>query len=451
MRAKLTIIFWMIATVLLLVSACGPTTGVDQPSATASVTTSPIATSTPASTTAPQPVTAIPSDFLPGLSQSGIIPSAPHRIGLITSESGTDAEVRNICTGYQERFAVTISARTCGKAAEQQAAAEEMISSGVELLIVEPADDASSNVDELCEQKDVPYISMGAELDKEPGQGNYICAIVRDEYLTGVLNGISIVQAMTEKYGEPRGNIAELAGVVSSETSMMRSQGLRRALSSHDKLRIVCSMTGGDDQASYAAAVNILKAYRAGDLDGIVAVDDAAALQVLQAVLNYDRTELLGRIWTAGGTAEGLTGVWYGQFAQTVENTAFSGMTALEYALQYLEGHGDEIPPVVTAVTRAFSAETQEQKDSIAAFIAKLKETGAWHCIESVGDYKPFLTDQPLLAEYYPKPWYEQSSSYLTELEPYTTKDAIYTSAAQTEPEPPASEETEQPEAVAQP
>jgi ABC-type sugar transport system substrate-binding protein len=290
---------------------------------------------------------------------------------------------------------------------------------------------------------------MGAQLNSEPGQGGYVCAIVRDDYLTGVLNGISIMQTMTEKYGEPRGNIAELAGVVDDETAIMRSKGLRRVLAGHDKLRVVCSVTGGDDSASYAAAVNILKAYRTGELDGIVAVDDAAALQVLQAVLNYDRTELLGCIWTAGGTVDGLTGVWYGQFAQTVESTAFSGMAALEYALQYLEGQGGDIPAIVTGVTRAFAAKTQESKDGIAALVAQLKEMGASSCIESVGGYAPFLPDA-LLTQYYPTPWYQLDAGYLKELEPYTTQDAIY--ASDEEPEPTVSgEETEQPEANAQP
>jgi ABC-type sugar transport system substrate-binding protein len=448
-KIKLTIIIWMIAAALLLVSACGPSADSGPPSVSVTVTKMPSAAPTPIP--APQPVTEIPSDFLPGLSEAGIIPSDTHHIGIIINGPETEAELQWICAAYQERFGITISAQVCSSAAQQQAAAKEMIGSGTELLIVEPSAEAPSGVDELCEQNGVSYISMGTQLDKTPGQGAYVCAIVRDEYLTGVLSGISIVQAMTEKYGKPRGNIAELAGVVTDETSIMRSRGLRRVFAAHDQLRVVCSMTGGDDQAAYAAAVNILKAYRAGELDGIVAVDDAAALQVLQAVLNYDRTELLGCIWTAGGTVDGMTGVWYGQFAQTVENTAFSGMTAIEYALQYLEGNGDEIPPVVTAVTRVFSAKTQEQKDSLAVLIAQLKDTGAMRCIESTGAFAPFIPDQSLLEKYYPVPWYEQDSNYLTELEPYTTEDAIYASSSQAKPEPSASNETEQPEAGAQP
>ena len=444
MKAKMTVIIGMITLILLMTGACVPAADNVQPSAAApTATPAPAPTSTPV----PQPVTAIPADFLPGLNSAGAIPAAPHHIGVITAGTESGAELERIAAAYQERFSVTITAKACGSAAEQRSAAEEMVGAGVELLIVEPAGDAPSDVDELCEQQGMPYISMGAQLDSEPGQGDYICAIVRDEYLTGVLSGISIVQAMTEKYGEPRGNIAEMAGVVDDDTAIMRSRGLRRVFAAHDKLRVVCSVTGGDDSASYAAAVNILKAYRTGELDGIVAVDDAAALQVLQAVLNYDRTELLGCIWTAGGTVDGLTGVWYGQFAQTVESTAFSGMTAMEYALQYLEGQ--DIPPVVTAVTRAFSAKTQGSKDGIATLIAQLEEMGASRCIESTGDYAPFLPD-PLLAQYYPAPWYEQGSGYLTELEPYTTEDAIYASG--NEPEPTVSgEETEQPEAGAQP
>jgi ribose transport system substrate-binding protein len=386
----------------------------------------------------PEPVTNIPSDFLPGLSES-FVPAGAHHIGIIIETDSDWDELQTICDTYQDRFNVTITARNCADAAQQSVAAEEMLSSGIELMIIESTNGMDCNVDELCEQQGIPYISMGNRLDAEPGQGSYVCAIVRDEYLTGVLTGISIVQAMSEKYGEPRGNIAELAGVVSDETSVMRSRGLRRVLAPHDKLRVVCSMVGGDDETAYAAAVNILKAFREGDLDGIVAVDDKSALQVLQAVLNYDRTELLGAIWTAGGTKDGLTGVWYGQFAQTVEDTAFTGMTAIEYAIQYLEGQGGSIPPVVTAVTRTFAAGTDAQKDGIAALIAQIEESELSRCSESMGDYEPFMPDAALLDRYYPTPWYELGKSYLTELEPYTTQDAIYaTQNAQ-----PADEEAE--------
>ena len=421
MKRKLTGFMALLAAVLLIAGACSPTVDSAQPTVT--LTAAPTTSPTPEPKT--EPVTDIPSDFLPGLSES-FIPAETHHIGIIVSADADWDELQTICAAYQERFGVTITVQNCTDAAQQKTAAEELLSSGIELMIIESADDAPSDVDELCDQQGIPYISMGDRLDAQPGQGGYVCAIVRDEYLAGVLNGISIVQAMAEKYGEPRGNIAELTGVVSDEPSVMRSRGLRRVLAAHDKLRVVCSMAGGDDRTAYAAAVNILKAFREGDLDGIVVNDDAAALQVLQAVLNYDRTDLLGAIWTVGGTRDGLTGVWYGQFAQTVEDTAFIGMTAMEYALQYLEGQGGNIPPVVTAVTRAFTADTDAQKDGIATLIAQMKEQGLTRCTESMGDHVLFTPNAALLSQYYPTPWYELGETYLTELEPYTTKDAIY-------------------------
>ncbi len=435
MYRRLSGIVMLLAVVLLIASACGPSTGNVQPTVT--VTKAPAMTSSPEPL--PERVTNIPADFLPGLSKD-FIPAAEHHIGIIvTPEVDWDA-LQNICEVYQERFGVTVTSMSGADAAQQKAAAQQLLSSGAELLIIEPATDAVCEVDELCEQQGIPYISMGAQLDDKPGQGGYVCAIVRDEYLTGVLSGISIVQAMTKKYGEPRGNIAELAGVVSDDTSVMRSMGLRRALAAHGKLRVVCSMAGGDDKTAYAAAVNILKAFREGDLDGIVAYDDAAALQVLQAVLNYDRTELLGAIWTAGGTKDGLTGVWYGQFAQTVESTAFSGMTAIQYALQYLEGQGDDIPPMVTAATRAFSAQTERQKQGIAAVIAQMQERGVTRCTESMGDYELFRPEAALLEGCYPAPWYELGEGYLSELQPYTTQEAIY---AQRESQPAQTQKAE--------
>ena len=231
---------------------------------------------------------------------------------------------------------------------------------------------------------------------------------------------------MTAQYGEPFGNIAEITGVVSDTKSILRSGGLRQALLLYDKLNVVCSVAGNDDKDTiYKTAENIFKAYREGELDGIVVPDDSAALTVLQAALDYDRNDVPGKIWSAGATVDGLTGVYYDQIAQTIETTSQTGMAAMEYAIHYLNGDRD-FPAVITSLTRVFAADSPEKKDALKSMIAMLKERGAAGCQESIGAYAPFLPDEHI--GNYPQRYdlYSNMAAYLNSYEPYTTEKAIY-------------------------
>ena len=126
---------------------------------------------------------------------------------------------------------------------------------------------------------------------------------------------------------------------------------------------------------------------------------------------------------------DGLTGVWYGQFAQTVEVTQQTGMMALEYALQYLEGSTNEIPSIVCSMTRAFHTETQQQKDAIAAVIAQMNEQDFMQSMDNAGDYALFAPDERI-AQLYPKHYYEYEdiAAFIAEFGPYTTEEAVYSS-----------------------
>ena len=334
----------------------------------------------------------------------------------------------NICNAYSQTFDVIFSIIVVSNAQSQSSAVDAMIGDGINFLILSPYDDPdSAEAGDICAASAIPYITMNRSIDKEIGEGGYVCTIAPDAYLTGMLTGLSVVQEMTERYGYPKGNIGELPGVVFDEASRLWSMGVRRVLSEYEELNVVCSITGGnDDDTRYKAAVNLLKAFRADELDGIITFDDEAAVMTLQAMADYDRGEMTGLIWSVGGTKDGLTAVWYGDIAQTIERNGQTGMTALEYALQYLEGTGQDIPPVVGAMARVFAAQTQPQKDAVAALIADMNTLGINVCFESIGDYALFMPDTQALESVYPKPYYQQDDMYLSEFEPYVTADAIY-------------------------
>lgn len=390
---------------------------------------------TPASTESPA-AAVTPKDyplyFLPGLSKAGVIPTQSRHIGVVIGATSPYAansgEFFALADAYKDALGITATIEQPGDGAQIDSI-EKMLISGIDFLIFAPGGvEPLGEADALCEGQGVPYMTLGRRIEATPGEGSYVCTIEPDEYLNGMLTGLNIVDTMKAKYSEPVGNIAEITGVVSEETSILNSKGLRRSLALYDSLNVVCSVAGNDDKDMiYKAAVNIFKAYREGELDGIVVPDDSAALTVLQAALDNDRNDVMGRIWSTGATVEGMTGVYYGQLAQTIETTSQTGLAAFEYALAYLEG-GVGIPPVITSLTRVFTADTREKKDGIARIIAALKERGAKNCLESVGDYALFVPDESKMRLYYPKRYdtYANAAQYLEAYEPYTTQKAVY-------------------------
>ena len=438
MKGRRFLLAVVVIVVVLLTASCSLFAGISGSTETRTDTPSGTeeATATPQPTIA-EPVTRtdIPLVFMPGLQSIGVVPEENHTIGFIADpsfeEQNTWAELNVLCDQYETRFGITIETILTGDDPQEQIdAAGGMIADGADFLILSPcADDALAGFADLCEQNGVPYITINQSIAATPGQDGYVCTIQPDDYMVGVLTGMSIVDTMTEKYGEPKGNIGEITGVVSDEASILRSMGLRRVLAGYENLNVVCSVAGdADAETSYNAALNILRAYREGELDGIVVFSDATGIESLQAVLDMERDEIVGSIWSAGGTKPGLTGVWYGEFAQTVEQTGQTGMAALEYALTYLNGDGADIPPVVCSITRVFSAETDAKKDALAAIIAAMDTNGTQVCFESMGAYDVFVPDSERLKQYYPKHYYEYDDidAYLAEFEPYTAQDAIY-------------------------
>jgi ABC-type sugar transport system substrate-binding protein len=381
---------------------------------------------TPAPTATPA-VAVTPEDYpvLPGLSEAGVIPKQSYHIGIVIGASSPYADNSKewfaLADAYKGQFGMTMQIEQPDDGA--------LLESGIDFLIFAPGgEEPLGEADSLCAAQGVSYMTIGRRIEATPGEGSYVCTIEPDEYLNGMLTGLHIVETMKAQYGEAFGNIGEITGVVSDEASILRSSGLRRALGLYESVNVVCSVAGNNDEDTiYKAAVNIFKAYREGELDGIVVPDDSAALTVLQAALDYDRNDVVGRIWSTGATADGLTGVYYGQLAQTIEITSQTGIAAMEYALAFLEG-GADIPPIITSLTRVFTAETQEKKDGIAQIIAALKERGAKSCLESVGDYGLFIPDEQKLRSIYPQRYDTRSNAdaYLEAFEPYTTQKAIY-------------------------
>lgn len=368
-----------------------------------------------------------PAMFLPGIEKVGAVPLKKYKIALSNGDMANEwrrtfwEDIINFGNQYAERFGIEIiSAASGNNSTKQIQDVQSLLAQQPDIVIMSPNESGPlSVVVELCEDAGVPLITVDRGLDKKPGEGAYISAIQVDGYLNGITNGIWIVKTLTEKYGEPKGDIAEIAGVLGSSVSVQRSQGVRRVIADYPNINVVTVRDGDFDRdKSFKAAQDILIVNPKGTLDGIVASCDTSAIAAIEAIKNAGRNELLGYIWTVDGLVEAIEEIVNGEIVQTNECPPYFGMVAFEYAIHYL--NGVDIPSIVPVPQRDFAADTPEKKAKLEEIVKECNERGALFVPSDLGGYDVFVPPQDELNKYYPKPFWEQPDEWINEFEPYT-------------------------------
>lgn len=368
-----------------------------------------------------------PKTFLPGLDNIGAVPLKKYKIAISNGDMANEwrrtfwEDMTNFAEQYKERFGIEyIVANSGNNSTKQIQDVQSLLAQQPDILIMSPNEAGPlSVVVDMCEQAGVPLITVDRGLERTPGEGMYIAAIQIDGYLNGVANGISLVAKLTEKYGEPKGNVAEITGVLGSSVSVQRSQGIRRVIADYPNIKMVTVRNGDFDRdASFKAAQDILTVNKKGELDAIMCSCDTSAIAAIEAIKSAGRDELLGYIWGVDGLAEALDSIVKGEMVETNECPPYFGMVSFEYAIHYL--NGVDIPSIIPVPQRDFSAETPEKKAKLEEMVAICEERGQLFISSDLGGYDILVPDMDELAIYYPKPFWEQSEEWNNEFEPYT-------------------------------
>ncbi len=268
-------------------------------------------------------------------------------------------------------------------------------------------------------QAGIPFFTLDRGIEDKPDGETYITSYTFDFYLDGVSNGLSIVEKLTEKYGEPKGTLAEIAGVMGSDASRMRSQAIRRVLADYPDIKVVTVRPGDFDRdASFKAAQDILTVNPKGTLDGIIASCDTSAIAALEAIRIAGRDELIGYVWGVDGLVEALEAILKGDMVQTHECAPYLGMVVFEYAIHYL--NGEDVPKIIPIPQRNYMADTEEKKEAIQKIVDECKSRGSLFVPSDLGYYDLFVVPQEGRSKYLPNPSWEMPKEYIEEFEPYT-------------------------------
>lgn len=188
-------------------------------------------------------------------------------------EQGTQAH------GYK-----LVTANANGDPAQQVTDMQNLISRGVDYILLTPADGkAIAPGIAAADAAGVPVISVPDRVEQP-----IAVTIAMDEVDTGKKAGEFVTAAIATKNGQPVGNIVQIEGVTGIPSAMARKEGFRSVIAQSPGLKIVASQDGGfDTDQSYKVMVDILQANP--KIDAVFATNDAEAIGVTAAMKSQGR------------------------------------------------------------------------------------------------------------------------------------------------------------------
>ena len=249
-----------------------------------------------------------------------------------------------------DQLGVSLSVADAGDdVAKQVSDIEDLVSSNISVLIVNPVDsDGVTGAVQAAIAKGVKVISV----DRAVNGVDIDCQIASDNVLGAELATQYIVDTLGEGV-----KVAELEGTPGASAAIDRSTGFHNI--ADEKLEVVVSQTANFDRTEGMSVMeNMLQAH--GDIQAVFAANDEMALGAVEAVSGAGKDILVVGF---DATDDAIDAIKAGRMAATIaQQPALIGSTAVENAMKLINGETipESIPVEVTLVTA-------ENADSYAA------------------------------------------------------------------------------------
>jgi ribose transport system substrate-binding protein len=198
---------------------------------------------------------------------------------------------------------------------KQVAQVETFIRQKPDLLIVAPNERAALTaiMGQAMEAK-IPIIC----LERDILQPNYTTYVHSDNVAIGRMAGQFIVDALTRKYGKPRGNVVQMRGLLGVEGEISRNSGAEELLDKNPEIKIVAEPVADWIQAK--AKDRMTEVLRAQpSIDVVYGHNDPMAIGAYLAAmeLGRDKDMIFVGVDGLGGPAGGIKKVMDGVLAAT--------------------------------------------------------------------------------------------------------------------------------------
>ena len=240
-----------------------------------------------------------------------------------------------------EELGVSLSVADAGDdVAKQVSDIEDLVSSNISVLIVNPVDsDGVTGAVQAAIAKGVKVISV----DRAVNGVDIDCQIASDNVLGAELATQYIVDTLGEGV-----KVAELEGTPGASAAIDRSTGFHNI--ADEKLDVVVSQTANFDRTEGMSVMeNMLQAH--GDIQAVFAANDEMALGAVEAVSGAGKDILVVGF---DATDDAIDAIQAGRMAATIaQQPALIGSTAVENAVKLINGESipSSIPVEVTLIT----------------------------------------------------------------------------------------------------
>jgi ribose transport system substrate-binding protein len=210
-----------------------------------------------------------------------------------------------------KKMGVTLSETNAnGDITKQASQMEDLIQQKVSAIICNPVDsDAIVASEKKAAAAGIPVIYC----DRGSTGKDYACFIETDNIAMGELGSKSIVDFLTKKYGEPKGNVVEIQGLIGTSAARDRGQGFNTAIAKYPNIKVVARQAGDFNQEkSLNVMQNIIQANP--NIDAVYGHNDDCTLGAQKAIEGAGLLKPVGQpnhIYIIGidGTFDAITAI----------------------------------------------------------------------------------------------------------------------------------------------
>lgn len=273
-----------------------------------------------------------------------------------------------------ERYGFNLISRDANQDTSKQLKdVEEMLAQKPDIMIVSPLEaEATAPVVELCEEAQIPLIVIDRFINREPGNGMFKAMIAQDHTESGVLLAQKAVELLTDKYGEPKGNVVRIQGTTGASGVIQATEGWDSVMKDYPNIKVIYTGEGMySKEGGMKAMEDALQAFPEGQIDIVKYDYSDMGMGALQAIQDAGRDELLGYIMGEGGHIKALEMVANGTFAMEVQIPPYFAEVSYAAAKAILEGEPYEVLSGIPVLV--FSS---DKPDEAVAYIEKIKAAG---------------------------------------------------------------------------
>lgn len=238
----------------------------------------------------------------------------PLRIGLVQLGTDNPFWIAQVAGGEEAArrngFELIVTSGE-GDVTRQVEAFEDLVNQGVDAISINPLD-ANAFGPAMASATDagIPVVCLFSQMEG--------CATVLgfEERVNGSLVAQYAVQLLTDKYGEPKGEVAILLGALGQDINTNRAGGFTDVMAQYPNIIIDAQESTGNWEADKAVALteNWLTTYP--NLDLIYGLSDSLTVPAANVLARAGREDIL--LVSYDGTEIGLSGIADGSLKSTV-------------------------------------------------------------------------------------------------------------------------------------